>query len=267
MQKTDLDNLMRAYYTDYYRTQLGLPDAAGRAESRLHEAEHIDRTIDEVERWANHRFGVGQKVLIVGGGTGAEFIAFNRRGCETHAVEPNPQAVEIAREQALYHGYDPATFLQGVGEQLPYADNSFDFVWCFTVLEHVQNVEQCITEMIRVVKPGHRIFLATPDYRQFYEKHYKMMLPLFLPRWMQKCWLAWKRRPTGFIDTLQFVNSRTLTNLFQQQPVVASFVIPPWPRAWLQERGLHYRLIFWLARRHSIQHFQNWLLLKLEAPE
>ena len=207
MQKTDLDNLMRAYYTDYYRTQLGLPDAAGRAEARLHEAENIDRSIGEVERWANHQFGADQKVLIVGGGTGAEFIAFNRRGCETHAVEPNPQAVEIAREQAIYHGYDPATFLQGVGEQLPYADNSFDFVWCFTVLEHVQNVAQCITEMIRVVKPGHRIFLATPDYRQFYEKHYKMMLPLFLPRWMQKCWLAWKRRPTGFIDTLQFVNS------------------------------------------------------------
>ncbi len=41
-----------------------------------------------------------------------------------------------------------------MGETLPYADASFDAVVCVDVLEHVQDLDQVLAEVTRVLKPG-----------------------------------------------------------------------------------------------------------------
>ncbi len=46
------------------------------------------------------------------------------------------------------------------GERLPFADNSFDSVASNSVLEHVDNLDQAISEISRVLKPG-GYFLTT----------------------------------------------------------------------------------------------------------
>ena len=45
---------------------------------------------------------------------------------------------------------------------LPYVDNSFDFVICDQVLEHVEgSVERTVSEMRRVLRPGGKVIIAT----------------------------------------------------------------------------------------------------------
>lgn len=48
-------------------------------------------------------------------------------------------------------------------EPLPFPDATFDLVWVIEVIEHVRNVEPLVAELRRVVRPGGRIILTTPN--------------------------------------------------------------------------------------------------------
>ena len=257
-------DLMKAYYADYYRDQLGLKDWETRVQARLSEEKNILPFVRKFELWTGNPIEAGTKILVVGGGTGAEFIFFSERGCDVYAVEPNPEAVKIAHLKAKRAGYKQENYIQGVGENLPFEDDEFDIVWCWTVLEHVQDVEKTISEMIRVVRPHGRIFIETPDYRQFSEPHYKIKIPMFLPKPLLKLWLRSKGRDPAFLDTLQLVTSRQLTNIFQNYPVYAMFIIHPWTEEWKNPRGLFMHAVKWMIQSLSIHYNQYWILQKLD---
>lgn len=55
------------------------------------------------------------------------------------------------------------TLEQGDATQLPYADATFDFVWCAQSLYSLPKTNECLTEMQRVLKPGGRIGLLEND--------------------------------------------------------------------------------------------------------
>jgi 2-polyprenyl-6-hydroxyphenyl methylase / 3-demethylubiquinone-9 3-methyltransferase len=95
----------------------------------------------------------GKEILDLGcaGGFMAEAIA--QRGAKVTGIDPAQKAIEIARRHAesehLSIKYDV-----GVGENLPYGDQTFDIVVCVDVLEHVSDLNQVINEIARVLKPG-----------------------------------------------------------------------------------------------------------------
>lgn len=45
----------------------------------------------------------------------------------------------------------------------PFSDNYFDLVWSTEVVEHLENLEFSILEMKRILKPGGKIILTTPN--------------------------------------------------------------------------------------------------------
>jgi SAM-dependent methyltransferase len=49
-----------------------------------------------------------------------------------------------------------------VGEHLPFADDQFDFIFCFAVLEHTKRPWDVAREMCRVLKPGGRAIVDWP---------------------------------------------------------------------------------------------------------
>jgi ubiquinone/menaquinone biosynthesis C-methylase UbiE len=55
-------------------------------------------------------------------------------------------------------------FLEGVGERLPFPDNSFDVVTSYDVLEHVENVHLVLKESRRVLKPGGTFYAVFPPF-------------------------------------------------------------------------------------------------------
>ena len=51
-------------------------------------------------------------------------------------------------------------FVAGSAEEIPFADGSFDAIWSIAVLEHVQQPEKALQEIVRVLKPGGVAYLA-----------------------------------------------------------------------------------------------------------
>jgi 2-polyprenyl-3-methyl-5-hydroxy-6-metoxy-1,4-benzoquinol methylase len=210
---------LKAYYTDYYHRQLGLPDWETRIQSRFNEEDTFaEPSIRKIESWINYDFS-GKRVLIVGAGTGGEAVAFARRGAEVLGIEPNKNALELLRLRAQQNNWEPNSFVEGVAESLPFGDNGFDFVYCWTVLEHVQDVEKAVDEMIRVCKKEGTVFIQVPDYRFPYEGHYKVPLIPFAPRWIQKLLLSAMGRPTEFLSTINFLTTPGLDRIFRRKAV------------------------------------------------
>ncbi|MBB2971424.1 class I SAM-dependent methyltransferase [Mesorhizobium sp. RMAD-H1] len=56
----------------------------------------------------------------------------------------------------------PATDVLSVGQRLPFRDQSFDGVYTNAVLEHVTDPFACAEELMRVLKPGGKVFCSVP---------------------------------------------------------------------------------------------------------
>jgi SAM-dependent methyltransferase len=71
--------------------------------------------------------------------------------------------------------------VRGSGFTLPFPDKSFPCVLCSQVIEHVPMVPSMIDELCRVLKPGGRLVLGTPDYDRWewvwIEKAYGLAAP------------------------------------------------------------------------------------------
>ncbi len=58
-----------------------------------------------------------------------------------------------------------ATFHQMIVPPLKFADNLFDFVVSFQVIEHIEDDESYVSEIHRVLKPGGKMITTTPNKR------------------------------------------------------------------------------------------------------
>lgn len=104
---------------------------------------HFDRLID----WQ------GKDVLDLGCAGGFMAEAMAKRGANVTGIDPAADAIDAARRHAtaegLRIGYDT-----GMGESLPYGDDSFDAVVCVDVLEHVTDLNKVLAEVARTLRPG-----------------------------------------------------------------------------------------------------------------
>lgn len=103
----------------------------------------MDRQID----WT------GKQVLDLGCAGGFMAEALDDRGARVTGIDPAAAAIAAARAHAELGGRQ-IRYEVGVGEELPYAEHSFDAVVCVDVLEHVRDLQQVIHEIARVLRPG-----------------------------------------------------------------------------------------------------------------
>jgi SAM-dependent methyltransferase len=66
---------------------------------------------------------------------------------------------------------------------IPYEDNTFDYVFIKSVIEHISNTDLFLSEIYRVLKPGGKVIILTPDYQKqkdFFYDDYTHIKPFTL---------------------------------------------------------------------------------------
>jgi SAM-dependent methyltransferase len=103
--------------------------------------------------------------LDIGAGNGIASYALAKDGWQVSALEPDPSEVvgvgairKLASDSNL-----PITVVQEFGEQLPFPDAHFEFVFARQVLHHAKDLPQLCREIYRVLKPG-GVFIAVRDH-------------------------------------------------------------------------------------------------------
>ncbi len=97
----------------------------------------------------------GERVLIVGCGTGLDFD-FMPRGVEITGLDLAPGMLARARTRAARLGH-AATLLEGDARALPFPDASFDVAVLHLILAVAPEPERIARETARVLRPGGRV--------------------------------------------------------------------------------------------------------------
>jgi ubiquinone/menaquinone biosynthesis C-methylase UbiE len=107
----------------------------------------------------------GRRILDVGCGTGTAEVKLSRlrlTQVELFAVDVLIDRVAKAHAAAGSHNID-AHFAAADACYLPFANASFDSVFCVAVLQHIGDVKRAVEEMARVTRPGGRVVAVEPD--------------------------------------------------------------------------------------------------------
>jgi ubiquinone/menaquinone biosynthesis C-methylase UbiE len=106
----------------------------------------------------------GEKVIDVAAGNGNASLAAARRFADVTSTDYVPELLAQGRLRAEADQL-PMAFQVADAEQLPYADSSFDVALSSFGVMFAPNQERAASELLRVVRPGGRIALAswTPE--------------------------------------------------------------------------------------------------------
>jgi SAM-dependent methyltransferase len=104
--------------------------------------------------------GPGERVLDVATGTGHAAIAAARIGADVTGIDYVPALLDIARRRAAAEALD-VEFAQTAAEELPFADGSFDVAISALGVMFAADHDRAASELVRVVRPGGRIALAS----------------------------------------------------------------------------------------------------------
>jgi SAM-dependent methyltransferase len=98
-------------------------------------------------------YGQGSRVLEIGCGMGTMAMLWALNGADVTAVDLNPTAVEQTTRRFEIKGLAADIHLEDAN-RLALPDAHFDYAYSWGVLHHSPNLEQSLSEMMRVLKPG-----------------------------------------------------------------------------------------------------------------
>ena len=104
----------------------------------------------------------GMRILDFGCGEGEMVRAFTSLGYDAYGIDIiDCPSLDPAHFRKI--GFDPYV--------LPYEDDYFDFIFSSSVFEHVQNTEEALREIYRVLKPSGATLHSFPSPYRFLEAH------------------------------------------------------------------------------------------------
>jgi SAM-dependent methyltransferase len=147
----------------FYGTYRGTPDYLAKRDAK------IARARGEVRRLM--RGAPGRRFLDVGCNAGFAVAAAQSLGLEARGIDLDPNAIAAAREA---FGADHFTVARV--EELATAGERADMIFTSEVIEHTTDPHGFLAALARILVPGGRLFLTTPDAGHF-------RVPRDLTRW------------------------------------------------------------------------------------
>lgn len=203
---------------------------ARRAYDAWHDALDVDTAVDTP--WHQLLIGAldpardlaGRRVLEIGCGRGGFSCWMARHAArprEVVAADFSPAAVAKGEAFARASGLGNATWRVADIQAIDAPDASFDTVVSCETIEHVPDPARAVRELARVLRPGGRLFLTTPNYLSV----------------------------TGLYRGWMRLTGRRYTE--HGQPI-NNFVMLPVTAAWVRRAGLS------LARVDALGHYLLW---------
>ncbi|MBS4176563.1 demethylmenaquinone methyltransferase [Lederbergia citrea] len=130
----------------------------------------------------------GNQALDICCGTGDWTMALaSKVGSEGKVIglDFSKNMLKIAEEKKSDNQLDQVNLIHGNAMELPFEDNTFDYVTIGFGLRNVPDYMQVLEEMFRVLKPGGMaVCLETsqptmPGFRQLYYAYFRFIMPLF----------------------------------------------------------------------------------------
>lgn len=203
----DVATALTDYYTKYYRDTLGIPSWRELVNVRLDDRAYEGQRLAALERAVGPLRG--RRLLNVGCGTGGFNVLAEQAGAEVWGVDENAEAVAITRAR-MRHG---ERALHAVAEMLPFPDASFDLVYCYAAIEHVEDARRSLVEMVRVMRSQAGLYVHTNNRWSCFEGHYKLFWLPWLPAALARLYLAARGRPTAYLATLRPLSRRQCVDL------------------------------------------------------
>lgn len=156
------------------------------------------------------------RALDIGSSTGGLSVALGLVGLDVDGIEPSEAGVIASVTRASRRGLSERVCFQvGYGEQLPYADSSFDLVVSIAVLEHVREVARVLAETFRVLRPGGHAYFEVPNNLCPFEGHYKLPWLPMMPKPLARQWVRLHGRDPGFLDHLHYMSRGIAVRAFR----------------------------------------------------
>jgi len=133
------------------------------------------------------------RVLEVGCGTGGLLVAAARAGIAVVGVDVASRWLVAARRRLTDHGLS-VPLLAASADRLPWPDGHFDTIVADSVLEHLDDPARAVREWSRVLRPGGRLLVWSPNrYTLTTDPH----LGLWGLGWLPRPWLPGYLRLRG----------------------------------------------------------------------
>lgn len=136
-------------------------------EYRFEKLHYLPRLVD-FDAWP------GKTILDVGCGVGNDLSRFRKGGAEVVGIDLAPHSIQLAKDNFSQRGL-AGEFLVMNGEAMTFENDSFDVVYCHTVLHFTPNPEKMLAEIRRVLRPGGTAILMTVNRKSWLNALHKLM--------------------------------------------------------------------------------------------
>ena len=204
-----------------------------------------------------------KKLLDAGCSFGYGTNYFSSHSEQTIGIEIEQDMVDIAKNR-----YPQINFVQGVLDDLPFENNSFDTIVCTDVLEHVPDEVAALNELFRVLKSDGTFILTTPhkglftlldpyNYGYYLRKNfswlYKVLYKILTGRTATKTEPGYKHRHYTKQELIDLLDASAFKGHYQIEKVFRSGLLA---EVLAMNIELPIQLIF---KSKSVQNFLEWI--------
>jgi ubiquinone/menaquinone biosynthesis C-methylase UbiE len=111
----------------------------------------------------------GQRILVVGSGSGEFACMLAKRGACVEAMDISPEAISLTERTALEFGVDLKTHISYI-ESFK-SDGQYDWVVATDVIEHILGDKEAVRKMESLVRVGGKLLLTVPSMQLLFGHH------------------------------------------------------------------------------------------------